>query len=78
MKTRLTTKFNREANTHVGNDDVLMPVESVDSYQRNTVNTLLRDETSVLETNPWDDDPEQTKILIILDDPKKVKKDRRS
>ena len=68
----------REANTHVGNDDVLMPMESVYSYQRNTVNTVLSDETSVLETNPWNDDPEQTKILTILDDPKKVKKERRS
>ena len=36
----------REANTHVGNDDVLMPVESVDSNLKNTVNTLLSDETS--------------------------------
>ena len=55
-----------------------MPVESVDSNLKNTVNTLLSDETSVLEANPWNDDSEQTKILIILEDFMKVKKDRKS
>ena len=63
--------INREANSHVcrracqtktdgektdtKNDDVLMPVESVDSYLFNTVNTLLSDEAGV-ETNLWNDD----------------------
>ena len=32
-----------------------MPVESVDSYLFNTVNTLLSDEAGV-ETNVWNDD----------------------
>ena len=54
---------------------MLMPVESVDSYLLNTVNTLLGDETST-DTNPGNDDSRQTKILKILDDPKEVKKGR--
>ena len=37
--------------TETEKDDSLMPVESVDSYLSNTVNTLLSDETGV-EMNP--------------------------
>ena len=61
--------------TDTKNDDVLMPVEIGDSYRLNSVNTLLGDETRV-ETNPWNDDSGQARILTILDDPKEVKKGR--
>ena len=89
MKKRLTTKSSTEKRTDTfadepvkrrltgktgtKNDDVLMPVVSVDSYLENT---LLSDETRVLETNPWNDDSGQTKIQTILDDPKEVQKGR--
>ena len=78
--------INRGANSHVADKlverrltvktdtekyDLLMPLESVDSLPLNTVSTLFSDETGV-ETNPWNDDFGQTKILTILDDPKEV------
>ena len=46
----------------------------VASYLINSVNTLLSDETGVLETHPWNDDSGQTTILTILDDRNEVKK----
>ena len=54
-KRRLTGK------TDTKNHDVLIPVESVDWYLLNTVNTLLTDET-VVETNPWNDDSGQQNL----------------
>ena len=87
VKKRLTTKSSTEertatfadkpverrlmVKTDTENYDLLMPLESVGSPPLNTASTLFSDETGV-ETNPWNDDFGQTKILTILDDPKEV------
>ena len=47
VKQRLTGKQDTK------NDEVLMPMDSVDSHLMHTVNTLLSDETSALEMNPF-------------------------
>ena len=91
VKNRLTTKSSTEKRkprlpTSVPNEDwrgqqtrrtmTCSGKESVHSSLTNTANTLLSDETGVLETNPWIDDSPQTKILTILHDPKEVKNGR--
>ena len=64
VKRRLMKKTDAKSN------DVLMPKEIEDWDLLNIVNTFLNDETGE-EAKTWSDESEKTKILTILDDPKK-------